>query len=89
MNLAEPGSVTAKHIFVGFKQMSGKLMRTIDQTRANFAMTMMTDSYNFKRLVYLKQTGIAAAAGRIFKLMVDTRYMDAAGDVTLIEQWSS
>jgi hypothetical protein len=32
--------------------MGGKLLRTIGQARANFAMTMMAACYNLKRLVY-------------------------------------
>lgn len=47
-----------EHIFAGIEQMGGKLIRTIGQARANFAMTMMAASYNLKRLVYLKRAGI-------------------------------
>ena len=49
-----------EHIFAGIEQMGGKLIRTIGQARANFAMTMMAASYNLKRLVYLKRAGIEA-----------------------------
>jgi hypothetical protein len=40
--------------------MGGKLIRTIGQTRANFAMVMMAACYNLKRLTYLKRAGIEA-----------------------------
>lgn len=40
--------------------MSGKLLRTIGQAQANFAMTMMAACYNLKRLVYFLEAGIEA-----------------------------
>ena len=40
--------------------MGGKLLRTIAQARANFAMKMMAACYNLKRLVYLHKAGIKA-----------------------------
>jgi len=40
--------------------MGGKLIRTIGQARANFAMTMMATCYNLKRLVYFQKAGIEA-----------------------------
>lgn len=49
-----------EHIFAGIEQMGGKLIRTIGQARANFAMTMMATSYNLKRLTYFKRVGIEA-----------------------------
>ena len=44
-----------EHIFAAITQMGGKLVRTIGQARANFAMTLMAACYNLKRLVYLKE----------------------------------
>ena len=40
--------------------MCGKLIRTIGETRANFALTMMAACYNLKRLVYFRKAGIKA-----------------------------
>ena len=40
--------------------MGGKLIRTIGQARASFAMTMMAACYNLKRLVYFQKAGIKA-----------------------------
>ena len=40
--------------------MGGKLLRTIGQARANFAMTMTAACYNLKRLVYFRKAGIEA-----------------------------
>ncbi len=40
--------------------MGGKLLRTIGQARASFAMTMMAACYNLKRLVYFRKAGIEA-----------------------------
>jgi hypothetical protein len=40
--------------------MGGKLIRTIGQARANFAMTMMAACYNLKRLAYFQKAGITA-----------------------------
>lgn len=49
-----------EHVFAALEQMGGKLLRTIGQARADFAMTMMAACYNLKRLVYLRREGIAA-----------------------------
>lgn len=49
-----------EHVFAAIDQMGGKLIRTIGQTRANFAMTMMAACYNLKRLVYFEKAGIEA-----------------------------
>jgi len=49
-----------EHIFAAIAQMGGKLIRTIGQTRANIAMTMMAVCYNLKRLVYLREARIVA-----------------------------
>jgi IS5 family transposase len=49
-----------EHPFAAIAQMGGKLVRTIGQARANFAMTMMAAAYNLKRLVYFKQAGVVA-----------------------------
>ena len=52
--------VRVEHVFAAIEQMGGKLLRTIGQARANFAMTMMAACYNLKRLVYLQRAGIEA-----------------------------
>jgi IS5 family transposase len=49
-----------EHVFAAMDQMGGKLIRTIGQARANFAMTMMAACHNLKRLVYLRKAGIEA-----------------------------
>ena len=49
-----------EHVFAAIEQMGGKLIRTIGQARASFAMTMMAASYNLKRLVYFAKAGIEA-----------------------------
>lgn len=50
-----------EHVFAAIEQMGGKLIRTIGQARANFAMTMMAACYNLKRLVYCLRAGIVPA----------------------------
>lgn len=49
-----------EHVFASLEQMGGKLIRTIGQTRANFALTMMAACYNLKRLVHFQKSGIKA-----------------------------
>ena len=49
-----------EHVFGALEQMGGKLLRTIGQARASFAMTMMAACYNLKRLVYFRKAGIEA-----------------------------
>ncbi len=49
-----------EHVFGAMTQMGGKLIRTIGQARANFAMIMMAACYNLKRLVYFRKAGIVA-----------------------------
>ena len=49
-----------EHVFAAITQMGGKLIRTLGQARANFAMTMMATGYNLKRLVYLRRAGVEA-----------------------------
>lgn len=49
-----------EHVFAAIEQMGGKLIRTIGQARASFAMTMMAACYNLKRLVYFGKAGIEA-----------------------------
>lgn len=50
-----------EHVFAGIEQLGGKLIRTIGQARANFAMTMMAACYNVKRLAYCLRVGIVPA----------------------------
>ena len=49
-----------EHVFAAIEQMGGKMIRTIGQARANFAMTMMAACYNMKRLAYFIRAGITA-----------------------------
>lgn len=49
-----------EHVFGAMEQMGGKLIRTIGQARARFAMTLMAACYNLKRLVYLRRAGVEA-----------------------------
>ncbi len=49
-----------EHVFGTIAQMGGRLLRTIGQARATFAMTMMAACYNLKRLVYFRKAGIEA-----------------------------
>lgn len=43
-----------EHVFGAIAQMGGKMLRTIGQARADFAMTMMAVCYNLKRLAHLE-----------------------------------
>ncbi len=54
------GRARVEHVFATINQMGGKLIRTIGQARANFAMTMMAACYNLKRMVYFNKAGITA-----------------------------
>ena len=47
-----------EHVFGAIEQMGGKLLRTVGQARANYAMTMMATCYNMKRFVYFMKAGI-------------------------------
>jgi IS5 family transposase len=49
-----------EHAFAAVEQMGGKLIRTIGQARAGFALTMMAACYNLKRLAYFQRAGIMA-----------------------------
>jgi IS5 family transposase len=49
-----------EHVFAGIEQMGGKMVRTIGQARANFAMTMMAACYNMKRLAFFHRMEIVA-----------------------------
>lgn len=49
-----------EHVFASIEQMGGKLIRTIGQARANFALTMMAACYNLKRLAYFRKAGVEA-----------------------------
>lgn len=47
-----------EHVFAAIEQMGGKMICTIGQARANFALTMLATCYNLKRLAYLNREGI-------------------------------
>lgn len=49
-----------EHVFAAIEQMGGKMIRTIGQARANFAMTMMATCHNLKRLAYFSRAGVPA-----------------------------
>jgi IS5 family transposase len=49
-----------EHVFGAMAQMGGKLIRTIGQSRADFALTMQAFAYNLKRFSWLKETGVEA-----------------------------
>jgi len=49
------------HPFATIAQMGVKLIRTISQARANFAMTTIAACNNLKRLVYFQEAGIKAS----------------------------
>jgi len=50
-----------EHAFATIEQMGGKMIRTIGQARADFALTMMAACYNMKRLSYFQRAGIIPA----------------------------
>lgn len=49
-----------EHVFGAIAQLGGKLIRTIGQARADFAMTMMAVVYNLRRLAHLESVRSAA-----------------------------
>ena len=49
-----------EHPLAAITQMGGKLIRTIGQARASFAMTMMAACYDLERLTYFQKAGIVA-----------------------------
>jgi IS5 family transposase len=50
-----------EHAFAAIEQMGGKLIRTMGQTRANVALTLMAACYNLKRRVYFQRVGYVPA----------------------------
>jgi IS5 family transposase len=51
-----------EHAFAAIEQSGDKLIPTIGQARANFAMTMMAACDNLKRLAYCQRVGIVPAS---------------------------
>jgi transposase, IS5 family len=49
-----------EHVFAGIERMGGKMVRTIGQARAHFAMTMMAAWYNMKRLAFFHRMEMVA-----------------------------
>lgn len=49
-----------EHVFGAMAQMGGKLIRTVGQARADFALTMQAFAYNVKRFAWLKETNVEA-----------------------------
>lgn len=55
------------------EQMGGKLIRTVGQARANFALTLMAACYNLKRLAYCQRAGsVPAERPKWAKLLLPT-----------------
>lgn len=48
-----------EHVFADMAPMGGKLIRTVGQGGADFAMIMIVAGYDPKRMVYFSRTGIA------------------------------
>ncbi|CDG83125.1 transposase DDE domain protein [Janthinobacterium agaricidamnosum NBRC 102515 = DSM 9628] len=48
-----------EHVFGALTQMGGKLVRCLGIVRATFALQLKAASYNLKRLVFLKERGLA------------------------------
>ena len=49
-----------KHVFGALAQMGGKLVRCMGIVRTRFALNLKAASYNLKRMVFLKERGLAA-----------------------------
>lgn len=49
-----------EHVFGALAQMGGKLVRCMGIVRTTFALNLKAASYNLKRLVFLKERGLAA-----------------------------
>ena len=49
-----------EHVFGALAQMGGKLVRCIGIVRTRFALNLKVASYNLKRMVFLKERGLAA-----------------------------
>ena len=48
-----------EHVFGALEQMGGKLVRCMGIVRVTFALHLKAASYNLKRLVFLKEGGLA------------------------------
>lgn len=48
-----------EHVFGALAQMGGKLVRCLGIVRTTFALHLKAASYNLKRLVFLKEHGVA------------------------------
>jgi len=48
-----------EHVFGALTQMGGKLVRCMGIVRVTFALQLKAASYNLKRLVFLKEGGLA------------------------------
>ena len=46
-----------EHVFAAIEAMGGKMIRTIGQARADFALTLMAACYNLRRTVWLVKSG--------------------------------
>nr|WP_296001831.1 transposase [Rugamonas sp.] len=49
-----------EHVFGALAQMGGKLVRCMGIVRVDFALLLKAATYNLKRLVFLKEGGLAA-----------------------------
>ncbi|EKU81376.1 transposase [Massilia sp. NP310] len=48
-----------EHVFGALAQMGGKLVRCLGIVRTTFVLQLKAASYNLKRLVFLKERGLA------------------------------
>ena len=46
-----------EHVFAAIEHLGGKMIRTIGQARADFALTLMAACYNLRRTVWLVKSG--------------------------------
>ena len=53
-------SARVEHVFGALAQMGGKLVRCMAIVRVTFVLHLKAASYNLKRLVFMKESGLAA-----------------------------
>lgn len=54
-----------EHVFGALAQMGGKLVRCMGIVRTTFTLSLKAASYNLKRLVFLKEEGLAPTSPRL------------------------
>jgi len=60
-------------VFAGIEQMGGKMIRTLGQARAHFAMTMMAAGYNMRRLAFFNRVEIVPFTSA--RMLPDRRFI--------------